>query len=126
MRSSKPSKHWMQQKLSLWSGRTLNGSATRKNPKKNASYYLGAVKVGGDETRADKSLLILQILLKKGMDMNSIHRIEEDCDFFPATPLCYAYAKGRKETLYRCLMESRTKPDNCMFAIAWNDDAEAA
>lgn len=93
---------------------------------KNALHYLGGVKVGDDKTRAEKSLLILQTLLKNGMDMNSIHRIEEECDFFPATPLWYAYAKGRNKKLYRWLLESGAKPDNCMFAIAWNDDVEAA
>lgn len=94
---------------------------------KNALHYLGSVKVGDDTEKALSSVEIFQWLCGKGMDLNAIHEIKDKgCDIFPATPLWYAYARGRNKKLYTWLLEAGAKPDNCMFAIAWNDDAEAA
>jgi hypothetical protein len=93
---------------------------------KNALHYLGGVTVGDDKHKADVSLEILKMLLEKGMDINSIHKIVEGCEFFPATPLWYAYTRGRNEALFKYLLAQRAHPENCMFAIAWYDDAEAA
>lgn len=60
------------------------------------------------------------------MDINSLHRIpDKNCDF-PATPLWYAYTRGRNEKLYKFLLKNGANPDGCMFAIAWYDDAKAA
>lgn len=109
---------------------------TRKDPKwfrwsepsgRNALHYLCGVDVSGDTAKADTSLEVLKFLLAAGMDIDSIHRIEEkDCGYFPATPLWYAYAKGRNEKLYKYLLKKGANPDNCMWAIAWNDDVAAA
>lgn len=94
---------------------------------KNALHYLGGVKVGDDEEKAQASLDILQYLLRKGMDINAVHQIADDgCDIFPATPLWYAYTKGRNKNLYTWLLEAGANPGNCMYAIVWNDDLEAA
>ena len=61
------------------------------------------------------------------MDSNSIHRISErGRTFFPATPLWYAYTRGRNETLFKWLLKNGANPDNCMFAIAWYDDPQSA
>ncbi len=93
---------------------------------KNALHYLGAVVVGDDGRKAEASLEILKLLLKKGMDINAIHQIVDGCGFFPATPLWYAYTRGRNELLYQYLLANEAYPENCMFAIAWYDDVEAA
>ena len=93
---------------------------------KNALHYLGAVNVVGDGGKVTASLYILKLLLKSGMNINAIHRIKDGCGFFPATPLWYAYTRGRNELLYRYLLDNGADPENCMFAIAWYDDAEAA
>lgn len=94
---------------------------------KNALHYLCGLNISGDPAKAEASLKILKFLLAGGMDINSIHRIEEkNCDYFPATPLWYAYAKGRNEKLYKYLLKNGANPDNCMWAISWCDDVDAA
>jgi len=94
---------------------------------KNALHYLCGLSVGDDPGKADASLQILKFLLAGGMDIDSIHRIEEkNCNYFPATPLWYAYAKGRNEKLYKYLLKKGANPDNCMWAISWCDDVDAA
>jgi ankyrin repeat protein len=60
------------------------------------------------------------------MDINSIHNIPDGCGNFPATPLWYAYTRGRNEKLFTYLLANGANPDNCMYAIAWYDDAESA
>jgi hypothetical protein len=93
---------------------------------RNALHYLCGVSTSDDPTKADTSLEILKFLMAGGMDINSIHRIpDKNCDF-PATPLWYAYTRGRNETLYKYLLKYGADPDNCMWAIAWYDDVEAA
>ncbi len=107
----------------------------RKDPKwlnwtepsgKNALHYLCGLGPSDDSAKNESSLAILKLLLQSGMDMNSIHRIEQQCDYFPATPLWYAYTRGRNETLYKYLLKKGADPNHCMWAIAWYDDVEAA
>lgn len=100
--------------------------AWAENDGKNALHYLCAINIAGDQQKATASLQILKLLLKSGTDINSIHHIKDGCGFFPATPLWYAYTRGRNEVLYKYLLTNGADPDNCMFAIAWYDDAEAA
>jgi ankyrin repeat protein len=93
---------------------------------KNALHYLCGVNISGDAEKAETSLQILKLFLKNGMDINSLHFIPDpNCDF-PATPLWYAYTRGRNEKLYKFLLKNGAGPDGCMFAIAWYDDAQAA
>ena len=92
---------------------------------KNALHYLGGVVISGDAKKAEASLQILKFLLKGGMDINSVHHIaDKNCDF-PATPLWYAYTRGRNEKLYKYLLKNGARPENCMWAIAWYDDVPA-
>lgn len=93
---------------------------------KNSLHYLCGVKIANDPLKVKESLQILKLLLKKGMDINSIHLIKDDCGFFPAMPLWYAYTRGRNETLFNHLLENGADPEHCMFAIAWYDDAASA
>ena len=93
---------------------------------KNALHYLCGVSISADSQKEETSLQMLKLLLKKGMNINSIHTIKgEGCDFF-ATPLWYAYTRGRNEKLYTYILKQGVDPNNCMFAIAWNDDVKAA
>jgi ankyrin repeat protein len=93
---------------------------------KNALHYLCGISVKND-AQAQGSLRMLKLLLKSGLDINSIHRIEDkNCDVFPATPLWYAYTRGRNEKLYKYLLKQGAKPDHCWWAIAWYDDVAAA
>lgn len=92
---------------------------------KNALHYLGAITVNSG-AQADASLAILKLLLDKGMDVNAIHQIKDGCGFFPATPLWYAYTRGRNVRLYTYLLSIGADPQNCMFAIAWYNDVDAA
>ena len=93
---------------------------------KNGLHFLCGVPLANHVKKQKLSLEMLKFLLKKGMNMNSIHNIEEPDCFFPATPLWYAYAKGRNEKVYSFLLDRGANPENCMFAIAWNDDVKAA
>jgi len=77
--------------------------------------------------KADTSLAILKLLLANGMDINSIHRIpDKKCGYFPATPLWWAYTRGRNEKLYKYLLKKGADPRHCMYAITWYDDTPAA
>jgi len=90
-------------------------------------HYLCGLCVGDHAAKAQTSLDILKLLLKRGMDINSVHRIEEKgCDFFPATPLWYAYTRGRNEKLYKYLLKNGADLRHCWWAIAWYDDIAAA
>jgi len=91
-----------------------------------ALHFLCGVQVSHDPHKISASLGILKLLLKKGMDMNSIHQIPDSCGFFPATPLWYAYTRGRNERIFKYLLAAGANPNNCMFAIAWYDDAKSA
>lgn len=93
---------------------------------KNALHYLCGLNISNDAEKAETSLQILKLLLKKGMDINSVHKIPDDCDVFPATPLWYAYTRARNERLFTWLLENGADAGNCMFAIAWYDDAKSA
>ena len=93
---------------------------------KNPLHYLCAVPVDDDRKKASDSVAIAKLLLDKGIDINAANIIQSNnCDF-PATPVWYAYAKGRNEKLYTYLLNHGANPDHCMFAIAWNDDERAA
>lgn len=108
---------------------------TAKDPKwlkwtdpkgKNALHFLGGVSVADDPDKAATSLKIFQLLLAGGMNIDSIQHInDKNCDF-PATPLWYAYTRGRNEKLYKYLLTQGANPENCMWAIAWYDDVDAA
>lgn len=79
-----------------------------------------------DPEIVEASLAVAKLLIKNGIDINSIHRIpDKNCDF-PATPVWYAYTRGRNLKLTRWLLARGGSPANCMFAIAWNDDVAAA
>jgi ankyrin repeat protein len=94
---------------------------------KNALHFLCGLGPSDDPGKTKDSLAMLKLLLKSGMDINSIHRIEDkNCDFFPATPLWYAYTRGRNETLYKYLLKNGADTRNCWWAIAWYDDVVAA
>jgi ankyrin repeat protein len=94
---------------------------------KNALHYLCAVTTANDASRIDASFQILKLLLKSGMDINSPQRIpDKKCGFFPATPLWYAYTRGRNEKIFKYLLLNGANPNHCMFAIAWYDDTESA
>jgi hypothetical protein len=93
---------------------------------KNALHYLCGLNLSGDPHKMETSLQMLKLLLDNGMDINSIHKIPEKSGFFPATPLWYAYTRGRNEQLYTYLLSKGADPNHCMFAIAWYDDVPAA
>jgi hypothetical protein len=93
---------------------------------KNALHYLCGVTASNGSPKANEALKILKLLLKSGMDINSVHRIEEkNCDHFPATPLRYGYTRGRNEKLYKYLLKQGADPSHCWWAIAWYDDVPA-
>ena len=91
---------------------------------KNALHYLCGIPNLSDDEK-ESSLKILKLLLKSGMDINSIHRFDDKNCIFPATPLWYAYTKGRNEKLYKFLLKQGANPDNCWWAMSWYDDVDA-
>ena len=92
---------------------------------KTALHYLCGLGPGSAE-QAEASLEILKLLLKSGMDIDSIHKIPEKNGYFPGTPLWYAYTRGRNEKLYKYLLKQGADPSHCWWAIAWYDDVPAA
>lgn len=93
---------------------------------KNALHFLGGVSVADDPDKAETSLKIFKLLRAGGMDIDSIQHIADEDGSFPATPLWYAYTRGRNEKLYKYLLTQGANPENCMWAIAWYDDVDAA
>lgn len=98
----------------------------REENGKNALHYLCGIDVSKDPLKAEPGLQILTMLLKDGMDIDAVHRIVDNGCIFPATPLWYAYTRGRNTRVFTHLLKKGAKPDNCMFAIAWYDDIESA
>jgi hypothetical protein len=97
----------------------------RESSGRNALHYLGDVVVGDDASKADTSVEIATLLLERGMDIDAVHEIADEGGVFPATPLWHAYGRGRNEALYTYLLQRGASPENCMYAIAWNDDVAA-
>lgn len=93
---------------------------------KNALHYLCGVPLLKDRFKQELSLAVLKLLVQKGLDINSIQNINDKDCLFPATPLWYAYTRGRNEKLYKWLLDAGADPEHCMFAIAWYDDVKAA
>lgn len=104
---------------------------------KNALHFLCGVPMvemrpGGKAIKnldraSETSLKILKLLLTYGMDINSVHRIpDKSCGHFPATPVWWAYTRGRNEKLYTYLLKQGADPRHCMYAITWYDDTKAA
>jgi uncharacterized protein len=91
---------------------------------KNALHYLCPVK--NNMKKQELSLLLIKFLIGKGLDLKSIHNIIDKNCLFPATPLWYAYTRGRNEKLYKWLLGQGADPEHCMYAIAWYDDEEGA
>ena len=97
-----------------------------ENNGKNALHYLCGLDLSKDPTKIKSSLQILKLLIKKGININSVHKFEDNSEIFPATPLWYAYTRGRNETLFTWLLANGADPSHCMFAIAWYDDIKSA
>ncbi|AZN41208.1 ankyrin repeat domain-containing protein [Paenibacillus albus] len=94
---------------------------------KNALHYVSGLDISDDSRKVDASLQLVKLLLASGMELNAVHRIPDNkCGFFSATPLWYAYTRGRNEKLYTYLLNEGANPNHCMFAIAWNNDVKAA
>jgi len=56
---------------------------------KNALHFLCGVWFHNNPEKAKRSLQILKLLLKSGLDINSIHKIPERNGYFHGTPLWY-------------------------------------
>ena len=93
---------------------------------KNSLHYLCGLNISSDPLKANTGFQICKLLLKSGMDINSVHKIPGNCEVFHATPLWYAYTRGRNERLFTYLLSRGADPGNCMFAIAWYDDVTSA
>ncbi|OOQ60659.1 ankyrin repeat domain-containing protein [Mucilaginibacter pedocola] len=93
---------------------------------KNALHYLCGVVIAKHLGKEVLSLQMLKLFIDKGMAIDAVHQIKDGCGSFPARPVWYAYTRGRNKTLYSWLLQNGANPQNCMFAIVWYDDAEAA
>ena len=91
---------------------------------KNALHYVCGVGPKNGKLE-DDALAILKLLLKKRMDIDSIHKIPEKNGYFPGTALWYAYTRGRNKKLYEYLLKQGADPSHCWWAIAWYDDVAA-
>ncbi|MES1159435.1 MAG: ankyrin repeat domain-containing protein [Bacteroidota bacterium] len=104
-------------------------SKDSSNAKAGVPASKPASSAGGGQpaSTAATGLQLLKYLIKAGMDINAVHKIpDERCGFFPATPLWYAYTRGRNEKMVAWLLANGADPEHCMFAIAWYDDVKAA
>ena len=91
----------------------------REEDGKNALHYLCGIDISKDPPKAESGFQILTMLLKEGMDIDAVHQIVDNGCIFPATPIWYAYTRGRNKRIFTHLLKKKANPDNCMFAIAW-------
>ena len=73
-----------------------------------------------------KAVALTDLLLEHGADIDAVHEIPDGSEIFPARPIWYAYARGANMPLVRHLLARGANPNSCLWAAAWNDDAEAA
>jgi hypothetical protein len=66
------------------------------------------------------------LLLGAGARINAVHSIRDGEEVYPARPLWYAVARGRHLRLAQYLLKRGAHPGGCLWAAAWDDDAEMA
>lgn len=65
-------------------------------------------------------------LLAHGADVNAIRIIIDEGEAFHASALWYAAAWGDNIELMKFLLENDSKPHNCMWTVAWQQDQQMA
>jgi hypothetical protein len=72
--------------------------------------------------KAADSIRTAEILLQAGIDINQEAFSEGE---WKATPLWYSIAFGKNLALAKYLLNRGSDPNHCLWAAAYNDDAEA-
>lgn len=75
---------------------------------------------------AKASVATAKALLNCGADIDAVHKIKDDDEVFPATPVWTAYSRGRNQTLLRWLLRQGGNPNHTLWSCAWYDDPATA
>ena len=102
-----------------WSTYTDRGGRT-------GLHYAAARDTRKTQDPLERAIDIADMLIAQGADIDAVHEIPDDGDIFPARPVWYAYARGANMPLVRHLLARGANPNSCLWATAWNDDADAA
>jgi ankyrin repeat protein len=93
---------------------------------RNVLHYLCSIHPYGDPLKEAAILETVQLLLKKGMDMNAVHYLGRTGDTrVPITPLLHA-CHSNNATLYTWLLKNGAIAPNCLHAFVHNDDVSGA
>ncbi len=87
-------------------------------------HYAAARDARKTDQAPEISVDIASLLLRRGADIDAVQEIPDDGEIFRARPVWHAYARGHNRPLVRYLLDQGAKPDGCLWATAWNDDAE--
>lgn len=87
-------------------------------------HYVAARDVRRIDDPPAKAIELADLLLHHGADIDAVQEIPDDGEIFPARPVWHAYARGHNRPLVRYLLAEGAVPDGCLWATAWNDDAE--
>ena len=89
---------------------------------RNALHICAGAPAQAKPTVVSASIDTARVLLKAGVDLNSVHEIADDEEVFRATALWYALARGRNEKLARFLLKVGANPDNCLWTVIWTNE----
>ncbi|MCC6317974.1 MAG: ankyrin repeat domain-containing protein [Gemmatimonadaceae bacterium] len=93
---------------------------------RTALHLCAAATVGKARRPVAASIRTARALRRAGAALDAVHRIPDQGEPFPATPLWHAIARGKNRTLARYLLREGASPDYCLWAVVWNDDVVMA
>ncbi len=96
----------------------------RDNRGRTALHLCAGATATNSAQRVPASIETAKVLLKAGIDINTVHEIPDDKEIFPATPLWYALARGRNAQLARFFLKNGANPDNCLWTVIWSKEPE--
>lgn len=99
-----------------------DGAPAHARDRRNRSWLhlCSAVDARRGDRKARDGVKTAQLLIDAGLDIHDAAFTEEN---FQATPLWYAVAFGHNLPLAKHLLARGARPDHCLWAAAFNDDA---
>lgn len=87
---------------------------------RNALHFLCSLR--SHDQRRGPSLKLTEYLLRVGIDIDAPAFVD---GAFQATPLWYAFSRGRNIPRARLRLKRGSSPESCLWAAAFNDDVQA-
>jgi ankyrin repeat protein len=100
--------------------------ASLRDPSGRTALHVCARQSASGAKKAPAAVATARVLLAAGADVNAIHPIQDGEETFPATALWHALAWGRNRLLGTYLLKHGADPNNCMFAMVYDDNLPTA